>query len=95
MTGKRYAALSTLSPEGERGLVTIPVTPARWFISLINRYSRTPSALRDWYLVDKFELDTGLWRLPRRKRLLREQVGQVIRARTANFINLPRERACP
>jgi hypothetical protein len=92
VTGKRYAALSTLSPEGERGLVTIPVTPARWFISLINRYSRTPSALRDWYLVDKFELDTGLWRLPRRKRLLREQVGQVIRARTANFINL---RACP
>jgi hypothetical protein len=35
--------------------------------------------------------------VPLRRRLLREQIGQVIRARTANFINLPsqHDRAYP
>ena len=35
--------------------------------------------------------------VPHRRRLLREQIGQVIRARTANFINLPsqHDRAYP
>jgi hypothetical protein len=38
----------------------------------------------------------GLGRFCRRLGLLREQIGQVIRARTANFINLSgqHERAC-
>jgi hypothetical protein len=54
------------------------------------------SALRYLVLGDKFALDGSL-AMPPRRRLLREQIGQVIRARTANFINLPsqHDRAYP
>ena len=54
------------------------------------------SAPRYLVLSDKFALDGSL-AMPPRRRLLRKQIGQVIRARTANFINLPsqHDRAYP